>query len=169
RNAVLALLKQQRQEGLRIAEEMLRQDGSGTACAQRLSHVMDEIVRALYDFTASRVYPADNPSTAERMAVVAVGGYGRGTLAPGSDIDLLFLLPYKQTPWSEQIAEYMLYMLWDMGLKVGHATRNIDECIRLSFADMTIRTALLESRFLCGDEALKIGRASCRERVEQPV
>lgn len=161
RNAVLALLKQQRQEGLRIAEEMLRQDGSGTACAERLSHVMDEIVRALYDFTASRVYPADNPSTAERMAVVAVGGYGRGTLAPGSDIDLLFLLPYKQTPWSEQIAEYMLYMLWDMRLKVGHATRNIDECVRLSLSDMTIRTALLESRFLCGDEALS------REMVER--
>ncbi len=154
RDAVLSLLKQQRQAGLRIAEEMLRQDGSGTACAERLSHVMDEIVRALYEFTSSRVYPADNPSTAERMAVVAVGGYGRGTLAPGSDIDLLFLLPYKQTPWSEQIAEYMLYMLWDMRLKVGHATRNIDECIRLSLSDMTIRTALLESRFLCGDEAL---------------
>ena len=51
------------------------------------------------------------------MAVVAVGGYGRGTLAPGSDIDLLFLLPYKQTPWGEQIVEYMLYMLWDLGLE----------------------------------------------------
>ncbi|EXL03184.1 [protein-PII] uridylyltransferase [Aquamicrobium defluvii] len=161
RNAVLALLKRQRKEGLRIAEEMLRQDGGGAACARRLSHVMDEIVRVLHEFTATRVYPADNPSTAERMAVIAVGGYGRGTLAPGSDIDLLFLLPYKQTPWSEQIAEYMLYMLWDMGLKVGHATRNIDECIRLSFADMTIRTALLESRFLCGDEALS------RELVER--
>ena len=154
RPAVLALLKHHRAEGLRIAEEMLRQDGSGTACAHRLSHVMDEIVRALHDFASTHVYPADNPSTAERMAVVAVGGYGRGTLAPGSDIDLLFLLPYKQTPWSEQIAEYMLYMLWDMGLKVGHATRNVDECIRLSLADMTIRTALLENRFLCGEEAL---------------
>ena len=93
-------------------------------------------------------------SAAERMAIVAVGGYGRGTLAPGSDIDLLFLLPYKQTPWGEQIVEYLLYMLWDLGLKVGHATRNVDECIRLSRTDMTIRTAILEARFLWGDEAL---------------
>ena len=85
------------------------------------------------------------------MAIVAVGGYGRGTLAPGSDIDLLFLLPYKQTPWGEQVVEYMLYMLWDLGLKVGHATRNIDECVRLSRADITIRT---------GDPggALRLGR-----------
>src|ERR671936_476263 len=107
-------------------------DGGGTACAQRLSHLMDEVIRALYDFATTHVYRSTNPSAAERMTIVAVGGYGRGTLAPGSDIDLLFVLPYKQTPWGEQIVEYMLYMLWDMGLKVGHATRNIEECLRLS-------------------------------------
>ena len=61
---------------------------------------------------------------------------------------------YKQTPWGEQIVEYLLYMLWDLGLKVGHATRNIDECIRLSRTDMTIRTSILEARFLWGDEAV---------------
>ncbi|RUU08900.1 bifunctional uridylyltransferase/uridylyl-removing protein, partial [Mesorhizobium sp. M6A.T.Ca.TU.002.02.2.1] len=100
------------------------------------------------------VYRVKNPSSAERMAVVAVGGYGRGTLAPGSDIDLLFLLPYKQTPWGEQIVEYMLYMLWDLGLKVGHATRNIDECLRQSRTDITIRTSILEARFLWGEQKL---------------
>ena len=56
----------------------------------------------------------------EAIALSAVGGYGRGTLAPGSDIDLLFILPYKQTPWGEQVTEYILYMLWDLGQKVGH-------------------------------------------------
>ena len=65
------------------------------------------------------------------MAIVAVGGYGRGTLAPGSDVDLLFLLPYKQTPWGESVVEFILYVLWDLGLKVGHATRSVAECIRL--------------------------------------
>ena len=88
------------------------------------------------------------------MAVVATGGYGRGLLAPGSDIDLLFLLPYKQTAWGEQVAEAMLYCLWDMGLKVGHATRSVDECIRQAKADMTIRTAILEARYLLGDRKL---------------
>ena len=85
------------------------------------------------------------------MAVIATGGYGRGLLAPGSDIDLLFILPYKQTAWGESVAEALLYCLWDMGLKVGHATRSVNECIRQAKADMTIRTALLESRYLFGD------------------
>src|SRR5690606_3309710 len=119
-----------------------------------LSHVMDVIIRTLYDFAATHVYRMRNPSAGERMAIVAVGGYGRGTLAPGSDIDLLFLLPYKQTPWGEQVAEYMLYMLWDMGLKVGHATRSVDECLRHARDDVTIATTLLEARFLWGEETL---------------
>ncbi len=86
--------------------------------------------------------------------MVATGGYGRGLLAPGSDIDLLFLLPYKQTAWSESVVEAMLYVLWDLKLKVGHATRSVADCLRESRGDMTIRTALLESRFLFGDRAL---------------
>jgi [protein-PII] uridylyltransferase len=86
--------------------------------------------------------------------VVATGGYGRGLMAPESDIDLLFILPYKQTAWGEQVAEAILYCLWDMGLKVGHATRSVDECIRQARGDMTIRTAILETRFLTGDQPL---------------
>ncbi len=154
RAAVLQIMKDRLAAGRGKTEAMLMEDGGGTACAERLSHLMDEIIRALYDFAVTHVYRAKNPSSAERMAVVAVGGYGRGTLAPGSDIDLLFLLPYKQTPWGEQIVEYMLYMLWDMGLKVGHATRNIEECLRLSRSDMTIRTAVLEARYIWGEKKL---------------
>jgi [protein-PII] uridylyltransferase len=154
RTAVLQLLKERLASGRRTAEAMLVEDGGGIACAERLSHVMDEIIRALHEFAVNHVYRVRNPSAAERMAIVAVGGYGRGTLAPGSDIDLLFLLPYKQTPWGEQVVEYMLYMLWDMGLKVGHATRNIDECLRQARGDVTISTTLLEARFLWGEEPL---------------
>ena len=154
RAAVLQLLKDRLAEGRERARALLDEDGGGTACAMRLSHLMDEIIRALHDFAATHVYRSKNRSAAERMTIVAVGGYGRGTLAPGSDIDLLFVLPYKQTPWGEQIAEYMLYMLWDLGLKVGHATRNIEECVRMSRTDMTIRTSILEARYLWGDEAL---------------
>jgi [protein-PII] uridylyltransferase len=154
RAKVLARLKEIRAETRAKAEALLMQERSGLAAAGRLSAAQDDMIRAIYDFALAHVYPATNPSTAEHMAIAAVGGYGRATLAPGSDIDLLFLLPYKQTPWSESVIEYVLYMLWDLGLKVGHATRNIDECVRLSRSDLTIRTALLEARFVHGDRSL---------------
>lgn len=154
RPRLLARLKEVLRAGRRLAEERLKAGQDGSGCARSLSDLMDEMIRAIYDVAVAHVYRVDNPSSAERMAIVAVGGYGRGMLAPGSDIDLLFVLPYKQTPWGESVVEYILYMLWDLGLKVGHATRNVDECIRLSGSDMTIRTAILEARFLWGEEAL---------------
>jgi [protein-PII] uridylyltransferase len=154
RNAVAQYLKAALNRGRAAAEEMLLKDRHGHRCAERLCVMQDEIIGVLFEFAARHLYPSLNPSEAERMAVVATGGYGRGLLAPGSDIDLLFLLPYKQTAWGESIAEAILYCLWDMGLKVGHATRSVDECIRQAKADMTIRTAILESRFLLGDRNL---------------
>jgi [protein-PII] uridylyltransferase len=141
-------------QGRAAAENLLIKDRHGRRCAERLCFMQDEIIRVLYEFTAKHLYPAENPSEAEHMAIVATGGYGRGVLAAGSDIDLLFLLPYKQTAWGESVAETILYCLWDTGLKVGHATRSINECIRQAKADMTVRTALLESRYLLGDNKL---------------
>ena len=85
---------------------------------------------------------------------MAVGGYGRGTLAPGSDIDLLFLLPARSTPGSERVVEAILYVLWDLRQKIGHATRSVEECLRRSREDMTIRTTILEARLVHGDPAL---------------
>ena len=123
----------------------LQTDHSGRRCAAGLSHFQDELTRVLYDYTVAHIYRATNPSDAERMAIVATGGYGRGLLAPGSDIDLLFLLPYKKTAWGESVAEYMLYILWDLGFKVGHATRTVDQCVKMS-TDVTVRTALLDAR-----------------------
>jgi [protein-PII] uridylyltransferase len=154
RSALARRLKAALTQGTAVAERLLLKDRRGRRCAERICFLEDEIIRVLYGFLAKHVYPARNPSEAERMAVVATGGYGRGLQAPGSDIDLLFLLPYKQTAWGESVAEAMLYCLWDMGLKVGHATRSIDECIRQARADMTIRTSLLESRYLLGDRNL---------------
>ncbi|MEP3045241.1 MAG: [protein-PII] uridylyltransferase [Roseibium sp.] len=154
RTAVLTELKQVVASSRELAEKRLNEDGGGFLCAKRLSYVQDELIRVIYDFALHHVYRVTNPSAAERMSVAAVGGYGRGTLAPGSDIDLLFVLPYKQTPWGEQVVEYILYMLWDLGFKVGHATRNIEECVRLAKTDMTIRTAVLESRYIWGDKPL---------------
>jgi [protein-PII] uridylyltransferase len=132
----------------------LESDGNGRRCAAGLSQFQDELIRVLYDYTVAHVYRATNPSDAERMSIVATGGYGRGLLAPGSDIDLLFLLPYKQTPWGESVAEYILYILWDLGFKVGHATRTINQCIKMGGADITVRTALLDARLIYGDAQL---------------
>ena len=154
RSKVLAILKDERTETRARVQQRLLDDRRGVLCAERLSYVQDELIRVVYDFAVTHVYPVKNPSSAERLSVTAVGGYGRATLAPGSDIDLLFLLPYKQTPWGESVVEYILYMLWDLGLKVGHATRNVDECIRLSRSDLTIRTAILEARWIWGDRPL---------------
>jgi [protein-PII] uridylyltransferase len=146
-------LKRVLEEGRAQARTLLDVENDGLACAARLSALMDGAVRAAHDAVVRHLYPADNPSTSERLAVVATGGYGRGTLAPGSDVDLLFLLPYKQTAWGESVVEAMLYILWDLKLKVGHATRSVQDCIREA-ADMTIRTSLLEARFLFGDRDL---------------
>jgi [protein-PII] uridylyltransferase len=154
RNAVAQHLKAALNKGRAEAEDMLLKDRHGRRCAERLCFMQDEIIRVLFEFATEKLYPSLNPSEGERMAVIATGGYGRGLLAPGSDIDLLFVLPYKQTAWGESIAEAILYCLWDMGLKVGHATRSVDECIRQAKADMTVRTAILESRFLLGDASL---------------
>ena len=108
----------------------LAREQNGLVCARYLCDRMDELVRIVHDAVVRHLYPADNPSSGERLAVVATGGYGRGTLAPGSDVDLLFLLPYKQTAWGESVVEAMLYVLWDLKLKVGHATRSVEECLR---------------------------------------
>ena len=154
RSALLERLKELVSDARAGAEAGLNADGNGRRCAAGLSQFEDELIRLIFDYTTTHVYRATNPSDAERMAIVATGGYGRGLLAPGSDIDLLFLLPYKQTPWGESVVEYILYMLWDLGFKVGHATRNVDQCIKLSIADLTIRTAVLDSRLILGDGQL---------------
>jgi [protein-PII] uridylyltransferase len=154
RLAVSRSVKSALLRGRAEAERLLIADRHGRRCAERLCFMQDEIIRVLFEFAGKRLYPAQNPSEAEHMTIAATGGYGRGVLAAGSDIDLLFLLPYKQTAWGESVAETILYCLWDMGLKVGHATRSINECIRQAKADMTVRTALLESRYLLGDRKL---------------
>src|ERR1700678_2973406 len=154
RAAMAKLLKAELVEARATAQAILLKDRHGRRCAERLCFVQDEIIRILFEAATRHLYHSPIPSGAERMAVVATGGYGRGLMAPESDIDLLFILPYKQTAWGEQVAEAILYCLWDMGLKVGHATRSVDESIRQARGDMTIRTAILETRFLAGDQPL---------------
>ena len=151
---MLDLLKSALAAGRDEIKQRFEVGGSGAETVLAQSFLIDQLIRVIYDFAAECVYPAANPTLADRLSVVAVGGYGRQELAPFSDIDLLFLLPYKETPRHEQIIEYVLYMLWDLGLKVGHATRSLDECVRLSKRDLTIRTSILEARYLWGEQGL---------------
>mgnify|MGYP000305282110 CR=1 FL=1 len=117
------------------------------------AHLTDGLVTTAFH-TALALHPLANPTEAERIAVLAVGGFGRAEMAPHSDVDLLFLTPWKVTPWAESVIESMLYMLWDLKLKVGHASRTVKDCLRLGREDITIRTALLEHRFLAGHAPL---------------
>jgi [protein-PII] uridylyltransferase len=152
--AIIARLKELVLVARTAAREQLERECNGRNCAAGLSLFQDELIKLIYDYMTTHVWRATNPSDAERMAIVATGGYGRGLLAPGSDIDLLFLLPYRKTPWGESVAESILYALWDLGFKVGHATRTVDQCLKLSLDDITIRTSLLDARMIHGDQRL---------------
>ena len=154
RKVVLDQLHSALFRGRMIAQERLQQGADGLDTARLLSAVMDEVLHALYDYTISHVFKAANPTKAERLAVYATGGYGRSVLAPSSDVDILFIRPYKASAHAESVIEYMLYMLWDMGLKIGHAFRTPQECVRLAKSDVTIKTSLLDARFLFGDDGL---------------
>ncbi len=154
RARVIATLKAALTRGDAAIRRRFETELLGTEAVHGRCYLVDQILRAVYHFASKYLYPPGSASSGERLAMVAVGGYGRGELAPFSDIDLLFVLPYKLTPRSEQVIESILYLLWDLGFKVGHAVRSVDDCMRQAKADMTIRTNLLEKRFLCGDRAL---------------
>ncbi|MFD1880856.1 [protein-PII] uridylyltransferase [Paracoccus pacificus] len=115
-----------------------------------IAALTDRLVTTVWHVATTYLHRRPNPTDAERLAVMAVGGYGRAEMAPRSDVDLLFVTPWKITPWAESVIESMLYMLWDLNLKVGHAARSIEDCLRLGRQDMTIRTSLLEHRVVAG-------------------
>ncbi len=154
RPALLAALREVLDGGKAEIRRRFLSDGRGMACVHAQSALMDQAMVALAEVTVHQVLPPDRPTAADRFAVVAVGGYGRGELAPFSDIDLLFLLPPKHLPRVEESIELMLYVLWDLGLKLGHAVRSVDECIKSARQDRTISTNLLEARFLWGEKPL---------------
>jgi len=154
RSAFVAPLKAALTTGHAEIRRRFDATGDGSAVMREQCFLMDQLIRVLFDLVTGEIYPLPNPTSGERLAIIAVGGYGRGELAPHSDIDLLFLLPYKRTPYTEQVVEYLLYLLWDLGLRIGQATRSVEECQRLAKSDLTIRTGLLEARYLCGDQAL---------------
>ncbi|MBI0473965.1 [protein-PII] uridylyltransferase [Sphingomonas sp. MA1305] len=166
RNQVAVLLKRALVEGrAEVERRLLAHPSRGLEASHAQAYLVDQLLRLLFDLATQRLHPLHNPTSGERLTLIAVGGYGRGEMAPYSDVDIGFLTPGKQTPWAEQVIESMLYALWDLGLKVGHSSRSIDEMVRQAKADGTIRTALLEGRYVTGDTLL-YEEASRRFRAE---
>ena len=155
RPAIVELLRDALAQGRQeIARRLQERPSHGAECAQAQAFLVDQLVRVIHDHVVGHVYRASNRSTGERIALVAVGGYGRGEMAPHSDVDIAFLTPTKPTSWCEQVIEAMLYFFWDLSLKVGQSSRSLDEMVRQARSDLTIRTALLEGRYIWGDRAL---------------
>ncbi|MFU8824892.1 MAG: [protein-PII] uridylyltransferase [Yoonia sp.] len=155
RGIAVRILAEARQAGLaEISTAFVMQPFASRPTTRAYSWLTDQIVTIILDVATKLLHPAPNPTEAEKLSLIAVGGYGRGEMAPHSDVDLLFLTPYKITPWAESVIESMLYMLWDLKLKIGHASRTVKDCVRLAREDYTIRTSLVEYRYLAGDEPL---------------
>ena len=152
RAAIVDLLQNALAHGrTEISRRLIQFPSRGYQAAAEQAFLIDQIVRIIFDHVTQILYPIANRSSSERVAILAVGGYGRGEMAPHSDVDIAFVTPYKRTAWTEQVVEAMLYLLWDLGLKVGQSSRSLDETVKLAQDDLTIRTALLESRFVWGD------------------
>jgi [protein-PII] uridylyltransferase len=155
RAETVAVLRRANEAGrAAIAEALGAQPFAAHAATRAYAWLTDQLVKTVFAVASERLHRLANPTASERIALLAVGGYGRFEMAPFSDVDLLFLTPYKITPWAESVIESMLYMLWDLRLKVGHSSRTVKDCLRLGREDITIRTALLEHRYICGDAPL---------------
>ena len=152
RGKLVSLLKELKSKGFdRISFELRKNPLKARKAIRSYAFLTDCLVTSAWKFATEIQFPSHNPTEAEKLSIISVGGYGRREMAPFSDVDLLFLTPYKMTPWAENVIETVLYLLWDLKLKVGHSSRSIKDCLRLGSEDYTIRTAMLEHRFVCGD------------------
>lgn len=155
RAATVRLLAEHRQAGMAtIARGIADAPLEARRAVHAYAYLTDCLIRSSFHMATRHLYPARSAGTAGQISVLAVGGYGRAEMSPASDVDLLFLTPWKITGWAESVIESMLYILWDLRLKVGHASRTVADCIRLGRDDYTIRTALLENRYIDGNEEL---------------
>ncbi len=130
--------------------ELHMDGGSGREVVGCITAMADALIRNLYSCAA-----ADFPTSGKVCAaVIALGGYGRAELNPLSDIDVMFYCSDKNKDLAEKIAERVLYLMWDLNLDVGYSVRTAADCLTMAQQDTTIRTALMDARFLAGDEVL---------------
>ena len=147
---------------LKVEEHRLRllhhAGGGGREIAQGRAQVMDVVLRHVFK-AADENYRQTHAGDVVVVSLVAIGGYGRGELSPYSDIDIMFLhnsssRATSHHPYLKEMVEQVLYMLWDVGLKVGHSTRSISEATVQANRDMQSKTSMIESRLLAGDEKI---------------
>lgn len=141
-----------------MLERMHRKGDSGLEVCQARAAMIDVVIENLF-LAALDLYTTEQGTLPCKMAILATGGYGRRELNPHSDIDLMFLYPIKAggkafEKFQEIVAEEILYPLWDLGLKVGHASRNAKEVIDECRKEIQSKNAILESRVICGSEPL---------------
>jgi [protein-PII] uridylyltransferase len=132
------------QAGRQVLKEKYLAGGSPAALLHGTARLVDMVLRHLWTTAAMD----------RQLALVAVGGYGRGELYPASDVDLLILLPDDAREQHAPALEKLIGTLWDIGLDIGHSVRTVGECLDEAAHDITVQTALLEARFLCGSQAL---------------
>jgi [protein-PII] uridylyltransferase len=165
REAALGVFRRHQARMQQHVQHAFEQDQiAGLQAARLLGKLTDGLITSLYEHAVADT----GLGRPEQLSIAATGGYGRGVLAPFSDIDLLFLTAHEPTQQTLQVVEYMLYFLWDLGVKVGHATRSIEDCLVEGAKDTTIRTALLDARHIAGDAPLFADfharfRAACKE------
>lgn len=154
RPAIVASLKDALAAGrAELAQRLDDNPGAGHAIANDNAYLIDQLLRVVHDHVAHDLFPGEREED-ERFAIMAVGGYGRAEMAPHSDVDIAFLVPPGKVPWCERAIEAILYFLWDVGLTVGQSIRTPGETVELAADDLTIRTALLEARFIWGERDL---------------
>ncbi|MDP3939497.1 MAG: [protein-PII] uridylyltransferase [Deltaproteobacteria bacterium] len=137
----------------------------GGALMNANTRLIDTLLRTLMN-VAEAGFRAKYTHLEGRLAIIAQGGYGRGKMAPYSDIDVLFLYSYKVDSYVESITEQVLLILWDVGLQVGSAVRTVADCVRMGEADLTIRTSLMDTRYVAGDPLLA---AELETRIRKDV
>ena len=149
-NAVAPAVKEYLGAHRGFLESLHRESRSGRRVNEANSDLTDRMVRRLYEL-AEELHLARGGALPSGVAVIAVGGYARREMSIHSDVDLLLLYRDELTPFVEFLAERLQYWLWDAGLHIGMATRTIADTVEMGREDVTVRTAVLTARFLCGD------------------
>jgi [protein-PII] uridylyltransferase len=156
----LSTLREELKQARQAAIEQFRQHRRPDILLNDLRRLVDQGLRDLL-----KLYPLPAGAT-----LAAVGGYGRGELYPHSDVDLLILLPAAPSPVDAEAIEALVAALWDLGLEPGHSVRTLDDCMREAEADITVQTALLESRWLAGSRSLmRQFETTMREQMDAPA